>query len=212
MSALASWVRSLLTRLDLEVRRRHDRATPPLAAVPKGMRRIHYGCGTLLFADWLNVDLKLPAETGNHAVLEVNLIRRHPFPDDSFELGFSEDFLEHVEQGDQLLFLAEAYRTLAPGGVLRLFFPSLERVLELHYQPCTYESALRARAECYDQHGHRSFPSRADIELMARRVGFAEVRFPEPGESTVPALKGLEHRTGQSGAHLAVELVKAPRA
>jgi hypothetical protein len=203
---LRTAVKALLGLAGWELRSRHDWENLPLAAVPGGLRRIHYGCGTLLFADWLNVDLH-PA-SGAAATLRLNLTRRHPFPDDWFEFGYTEDFLEHLEQADQIIFLVECYRTLRRGGVLRLCFPSLDQVVALHYRPLTYERALAARRECYEQHAHRSFPSRADIELLAHQIGFSRVEFPATSQSTHAALAGREHRTGQGMAHLIVELTK----
>jgi len=201
-------VKSLLARAGLDVRRRHDWDNPSLESVPGGLRKIHYGCGPRLFPGWLNVDLYPPPSTASARTLRVNLVRKHPFPDDWFELGYTEDFLEHLEQGDQIVFLAESCRTLQPKGVLRLYFPGLEAVLAHHYTPCTTDRVIKARAECYDLHQHRSFPSRADIELMARHVGFSEIRFVESERSTNPSLVGLEHRTDQAHVHLAVELSK----
>jgi predicted SAM-dependent methyltransferase len=203
---LLSAVITTLRAVGLELRPRHDEENPALESVPGGLTRIHYGCGTQLFPDWLNVDL-YPAG-GPALTLRLNLTRRHPFPDGWFEFGYAEDFLEHLEQADQIIFLAECYRTLRPGGVLRLCFPGLDQVLALHYQPATYERALAARSECYEHHAHRSFPSRADMELLGRHIGFSRVEFPSTSQSSHAALAGREHRTGQSAAHLIVELTK----
>jgi predicted SAM-dependent methyltransferase len=203
-----TWLKSALRAVGLDVRRIRDFENRVLFSVPGGLRRIHYGCGTLAFDGWLNVDLFPPAGTDRAPTLRVNLVRKHPFPDDWFEFGYSEDLLEHLDQADQMVFLTEAFRTLRPGGTVRLYVPILDEVLVHHYSPCVYATAIEAKGSCYDLHGHRSFPSRADLELMARCIGFSKVLFSRPGESTHPALVGLEHRVEQAMVHGVIELVK----
>lgn len=208
MHRLRLIIKSAIRMSGFEIRRRYDWENPSLAAVPGGMKRIQYACGYNLLPGWLNVDLHPPAGSQSAPSLRLNLIRRHPFPDDWFDLAYGEDFLEHVDQADQITFLIESYRTLAPGGTLRLSFPYLDGVLANHYLPASYEAALQAKAECYDQHAHRSFPSRTDIELLGKHIGFSSIRFYRTGESDISDLRGLEHRVEQESVHLNVELTK----
>jgi predicted SAM-dependent methyltransferase len=137
-----------------------------------------------------------------------DLLERHPFPDGTFEYGFAEDFFEHLDQQDQLIFLTEAHRTLKAGGVLRLAFPCLEGVLAVHYPRGGLAVALKAREEAYELHAHRHFPSKDELRLMALHLGFRQVDVCEFGTSCHPVLAGLEFRREQAAVHLHVELVK----
>ena len=107
----------------------------------RGARKVQYGCGRTFFGDgWLNVDFRRASPPPGRLFHRMDLTGPHPFPDEFFDYGFSEDFIEHLTQEQSLRFLIEARRTLRPGGVLRLTFPGLEGVLRHHYVPPSYEN------------------------------------------------------------------------
>lgn len=204
---ISRFVKLALRRAGIELRRRPPAINHAYSGdVAGGHTRIHYGCGTVLLEGWLNVDLHVSNVPGTS--LRLNITERHPFPDATFAYGFSEDFFEHLDQQDQLIFLTEAFRTLKPSGVLRLACPCLDGVLKVHYAHNTLEAALLARHEAYEQHEHRHFPAREELRLMALHIGFREVHFREFGESPHAVLAGLEARENQRPVNLHAELVK----
>lgn len=174
----------------------------------RGATRIHYACGRHFFDDWLNVDSYLQGDPGAAAFACVNLTSRHPFPDDTFEYGFAEDFVEHLEQVDSLLFLSECLRTLRPAGVLRLSFPGLEGVLRKHYPRSDWETMNVAKEEAYTRFEHVHFYARGEVELVARHLGFTAVAFCRFGESAHPPLRGIDQRAAQRDLNTYVELTK----
>lgn len=177
--------------------------------------KIQYGCGQNVLDGWLNVD-GFKSYYAWHAVPQavqdkihrMELLDRHPFQDASFQFGFAEDFLEHLDQAESLIFLSEAFRCLRPGGVLRLSFPGLVGVLKRHYRETTFEGALTGFKEAYEMWHHKHFYSAESLETVARHLGFtgfAQVRF---GESNHPALRKLDTRPDQIDLNLLVELTK----
>jgi predicted SAM-dependent methyltransferase len=174
----------------------------------RGLSRVHYACGRHFFPDWLNVDSYRQGNPQNAVFECVNLVSRHPFPDDVFEYGFAEDFLEHLSQVDSLLFLSECHRTLKQGGVLRLAFPGLEGVLNKHYLRSDWETVNLAKEEAYMRYEHVHFYSREELSLVARHFGFRDVTFCTYGESSHPALQGLERRAAQQTLNTYAELTK----
>jgi hypothetical protein len=78
-----------------------------------GITKAHYGSGPRLFGTgWINIDvLTFPLNTSEVHV-SINLASRHPFPSDFFQFAFAEDFIEHLDQAESLLFLSEVFRTL----------------------------------------------------------------------------------------------------
>ena len=186
--------------------------------VPEHLMRdgIHYGCGKNIMDGWLNVDAFDQASYPDGTVdpeiarktLAVDLTCRHPFHDNAFRFGFSEDFLEHLDQAESLVFLSECYRTLAKGGVVRLSFPDLRNVLKRHFRSSDYEGASKGTAEAYTMWGHKHFYCLESLELVSRHIGFEDVVSVEYGESTHEALRGLETRQDQIGLNLIVELAK----
>lgn len=177
------------------------------------LRKVHYGCGRTPLLGWLNVDYIVESqfrrEFGNEfSYVCANLASLTPFPSNFFQFGFSQDFLEHLDQKDALTFLSECYRCFAVGGVLRLSFPSLEGVLNQHYRSHSGEGALAGGREAYSAWGHRHFFSRAGLATVARHIGFREVLFVNHGESKHAELCGLDTRNNQIGMNTYVELTK----
>jgi SAM-dependent methyltransferase len=103
--------------------------------------RVNYGCGGTILKGWLNVDL-FPFDDPDYRM--VNLIEKHPFADNSVSFGYSEDMLEHLTQSQSIFLIAEIYRTLKPGGVMRFSFPGLEGVLNRHYTPRPIYASAKA--------------------------------------------------------------------
>ncbi|MBX7057211.1 MAG: methyltransferase domain-containing protein [Leptospirales bacterium] len=191
-----------------KVQRPNSRPQP--SRLPAPARKIHYGAGQRLLSGWLNVDFypqsKLEREPFQ---LSVDLSGAHPFDDGSFDFAFAEDFLEHLDQKQQLNFLVEAARCLAADGVLRLSFPGLEGVIERHYNQPNFETFARGAYESYDLFEHKHFPARAELQLMAKAAGFRLANFAiEFGKSAHRELQDLDSRGEQIGLNTYVELTK----
>lgn len=201
-------LKRLLSLCGLDVRRHPPRVNHLYSGdVTAGMKKVHHGCGIVLLPGWLNVDLHVQPRAG-FATLRVNLLERHPFADGAFDLAFSEDFLEHLTQSDQLIFLSEVHRTLKPGGVARISCPGLEGVLEEHYAGGGHAVALQARTDAYERHAHHHFMCKDELRMIARALGFCEVRFESYRSSAVPGLRDLELREAQQKINLYAELVR----
>ena len=170
-------------------------------------KKVNYGCGGNLIEGWLNVDL-YEADALNYRY--VNLLEKHPFPDNSVQFGFSEDMLEHLNQAESIFFIGEIYRSLTPGGVMRLSFPGLEGVLNRHYSP-TPTSEIRLRQgefEAYSFWDHIHFYSKDELTLVAKHIGFSSIDFVEYGKSKYPVLCNLDTRESQIDLNTYVELTK----
>ena len=67
--------------------------------------RIHYACGRNVLPGWTNVDGydesfpcgEIPADIAG-SIFRLDLSGPHPFPGNHFRLGYSEDFIEHIDQ------------------------------------------------------------------------------------------------------------------
>lgn len=174
------------------------------------IRKIHYACGFNMLAGWINadIDLLMKRKPGFYC-LEVNLVGPHPFPDNWFDFGFCEDFIEHLTQADSLIFLCEVHRTFAAGGILRLSFPSLEGVLKIHYRNRSgYKGATLGKNEAYTKWEHAHFYSREELSLVCRQIGFSRVDFVEYGQSSHGPLQNLDHRDQQREINSYVEITK----
>jgi predicted SAM-dependent methyltransferase len=95
---------------------------PPLVCV-------HVGSGGHTLDGWINVDLEAapPLDLATDAAAAL------PFRSESVDRIHSEDFIEHVEYAAGKQFLAEAFRVLKPGGIMRLLTPDLRAIVQRVY-------------------------------------------------------------------------------
>jgi len=88
--------------------------------------KLHIGCGKGHLPGWINMDV-YPAP------LALNVLRGLPFAAGSVSHVFVSHLLEHLYfPGDVRPFLEEVRRVLAPGGVVRIVVPDVERCIEAY--------------------------------------------------------------------------------
>ena len=99
-----------------------------------GRAWIHLACGKRPFVGWINIDF-VPYSPGPDILLD--LCKPLPLKDNTVDLMYSEDFIEHVdlEQGRRIL--REWYRVLRPGGMLRLLTPNLRALATDYVNRCS---------------------------------------------------------------------------
>ncbi len=85
---------------------------------------INLGCGFHFHKDWTNVDFLKSGE----GVIAHNLLAGIPFDANTFEVAYHSHVLEHFLKPDAEHFIAECYRVLKSGGVLRVAIPDLEQI------------------------------------------------------------------------------------
>lgn len=169
--------------------------------------KIHYGCGSNLLRGWINADIDLPLDNRFDYIM-TDLTKKHPFINDSFCYAFSEDFIEHLTQEEQLIFLYEVYRTLRKNGVVRFSFPGLEGVLNLHYFNSDYSTTVLARKEAFNKWQHKHFFSFDELKLVCEHIGFSKIEKVEFGKSDHDPLNNLEQRIDQISTNMYVEITK----
>lgn len=98
--------------------------------IGNSINRLNVGCGRRFHEDWINVDLE-PADA---SVIACDITRGLPFDDNSLDAVYHSHVLEHLSPtaGQQLI--AECYRVLRPGGVLRIVVPDLEQIAKLYLE------------------------------------------------------------------------------
>lgn len=168
--------------------------------------RLHLGCGAVILAGWINIDVH--SYPGVDRVLDV----REGLPFEDVAYIFSEHFLEHLDLDDGLTLLRECRRVLRDDGVLRLTTPNLDWVWATSYATrWTPEAATRATIDtsqwphdpsaardclalnrAFRAWGHRFLYNRAMLEEALHGAGFARIEWCAYGESTHDALRNLE--------------------
>lgn len=75
--------------------------------------KLNVGSNEVRLEGWINIDIEGMADVKHDART------RFPYEDNSVDFIFSEHFIEHLNEPEGKFFLAECFRMLKPGGVVR---------------------------------------------------------------------------------------------
>lgn len=175
-----------------------------LLAIVKSGRpvKLHLGCGARILAGWINMDMHYqsyqnylqyytdqhyrPEIRGNRSdFYPIDVTKRPlPLPNNSVDVVFHEDFLEHINQRDQVVFLAEVLRVLKPGGIHRINTPNLIASMRDHSDFSKGFSGVYV--EEWNGHGHYSLMTPQSLTELATMVGYSKVICNAKNKSTSP--------------------------
>jgi SAM-dependent methyltransferase len=91
---------------------------------------LNIGCGATRHPDWINLDV---AAAGPD-VMQFDVARGLPFGSGEASVCYSSHVLEHLDRAAARTLVAECFRVLKPGGVIRLAVPDLERLARDYLQ------------------------------------------------------------------------------
>ena len=198
------------------------------------MKRLHFGSFYGIHEGWLNTDVtphlyvaRLPglawllhrlgkmtdARYEEHRkgmfrrVTYLNVIKPWPFADGRFEAIYSSHVLEHLTLRGARTCIAEAYRCLKPGGVLRILVPDLDD----HVSEFRSESAMAwainffEANEVSEKNIHHFMYNFSSLSELMRECGFPIVERCDYRVGRCPDVALLDNRPGS----LIVEAVKS---
>jgi hypothetical protein len=186
---------------------RLERAVHELTAVGSPVR-LQVGCGPRILKGWLNIDLAFepygeymryytethypPRLRGSASeFFSIDVTRQAlPLADSSVDVIWHEDFIEHLDQKGQVLFLAESLRVLKKSGIHRINTPNLVASPPRHDFAQGYTGVRQAE---WDKHGHMSILTPRELEELALWVGYSCVEFNGKNASTSDLIP-LEYR------------------
>jgi predicted SAM-dependent methyltransferase len=108
-----------ITRFDTAITRQYF--------VEHKTRKLHLGCGNNLLSGWLNSDL----EPSSRRAIRIDVTKRFPFADATFDYVFSEHMIEHIPYAKGMLMLRECFRVTKPGGRIRISTPDLTFLMQI---------------------------------------------------------------------------------
>ncbi|HET7416421.1 MAG TPA: methyltransferase domain-containing protein [Solirubrobacterales bacterium] len=94
----------------------------------QGPRRLNWGCGTEPEPGWINSDIKEDPTVD----ISCDILEGLPLETGSIEYAVSIHALPELRLPDLVPALMELRRVLAPGGVLRLALPDLDRAIDAY--------------------------------------------------------------------------------
>lgn len=186
----------------------------------EGQVRLHLGCGRTRLPKWLNVDIAGANDLNWDLAEGLSFVS-----DNTVDFIFHEHVLEHLERPDAIAFTRECYRSLKPGGVIRIAMPDLDEVVRTYQNGWKSEYAsvceefraayggvtFKTRGElldiCMRGWGHCYLYNEEDVCKVLAHSGFQDIRRVRHGISSHEALTGIEQRPAAESS-LVVEGVK----
>lgn len=152
--------------------------------------KIHFGCGPTILKGWINIDINYQPNwqkyflnnypdylMGNkNDFFNINFIDAPlPISDNSVDVIFSEDFIEHLDQKETIIFLAETYRILKNGGIHRINTPDLKSSIKRHSDFNKGYAGVYTNE--WNKWGHKNVLTKKYLEELAKTIGYREVHF-----------------------------------
>ena len=94
------------------------------------LKLLNLGCGNNFHPEWTNIDF---TSTGT-GVIAHNLLQGIPCNNESFDVIYHSHVLEHFSKDKAKNFIAECFRVLKPGGLIRIAVPDLEQIAKLYLE------------------------------------------------------------------------------
>ena len=161
--------------------------------------KVQFGSGGFEIPGWVNCDLP-----------EHDITKPLGLASESADFLFAEHVIEHVPPRDAWNFIVECRRVLKPGGVLRLCFPDIKRILTAEsggfdrlcqqsgWSDGTREGSVRATLFC---HGHLGAWTADSLTTLLAGAGFG-VSECRPGQSIHPELQGVDQHWKTVGSEI----------
>ncbi len=189
---------------------------------------LNLGCGGTRPIDdlWINIDnlheqfpdLNCPERKNMDAepnYKNADLTKGIPFPDNSVDGIFSSHMIEHFDCFQAINFLKECFRSLKPGGVLRLSVPDPEIFHKLTVENCQDWGEPNPSGKSFMEYalffymdlpgGHRQLLGKDSIFCLLWMAGFRNYFTSKFSESTKLNLAILDNRPVFSAFYEAVK-------
>ena len=200
--------------------------------IPPGVKALNIGCGTFVAPGWLNLDNSPNARLSKYPRLKWMLWKlgilsdRHyqvkwdrsilvhdvknglTFPDSSIDFVYMSHFLEHHYLRDAQQLIADVFRILKTGGVLRVVVPDLSIGARRYLQAISQSSADSKAANQFlewlqlgrpgDRDPHLWMYDAASLSAMLVEHGFGNVVVCRFQQGRVPDCDTLDNRPDDS--------------
>jgi len=152
----------------------------PIPVQAEGKLYLHLGCGAVDHKKFINIDgYPFP-----HVHYVQSIDRLPQFDDASVDLIYASHCLEHFSYVRSKAVLAEWYRVLKKGAVLRLSVPDFDKLVDIytihHHDPDVILPQLMG-GQNNKYNFHLTALNRVNLSRELQAVGFAEIKEWQPG-------------------------------
>jgi predicted SAM-dependent methyltransferase len=135
--------------------------------------KLHLGCGERYLPGFLHVD----SRKLDHIDVVADIQDLSAFPDNSADMIYHVAVLEHIGRYDTVSTLAEWFRVLKPGGILRSSVPNFEAIVKAYQKWGDMEMLLGPLygGQTYDENSHYTMFDRAYYTKCLTEAGFTDI-------------------------------------
>lgn len=149
--------------------------------------KVHFGCYKYKIDGWLNVDLP-----------NFDLRDELPFTNNSVSLIYLEHVIEHLTSHQIYNFFKEAKRVLKKGGLIRLAFPDIEKIISYEGEFPEGISKEKLVENNILLFGHKVILSAKIIALLLQNFGF-DAKILSRNESASDEMKNIVQHDKEIG-------------
>jgi len=182
-------------------------------------RKLHLGCGSNYLKGWLNTDIYPNAHR-----IYLDITKKFTLPENSFDYVYTEHVIEHMPFLDGKNMIEQSFKTLKPGGSIRVVTPDIRFLIALYQndQEQLHKDYIAWNSELFIKNkaphcalsvlnnyvrdwGHVFIYDVPLISEMLKEAGFTNIRECKLCESSKPDLQDLENVSRHPEGFLALE-------
>jgi predicted SAM-dependent methyltransferase len=166
---------------------------PSLPKLENDALYLHLGCGLVNHPQFVNIDAMRAPHI--HYIREIEDLSL--FANNSVDLIYASHCLEHFSHLRISQVLTEWYRTLKPGGILRLSVPDFDLLINIYKENNNdIDTILQPLMgmQLGEYRFHKTVFNKNSLTLLLHSTGFREVREWVPGSSALTSLNDWSGR------------------
>jgi predicted SAM-dependent methyltransferase len=176
----AKWYKIKLGSKIIYGKTRRQFLRPPYPQLEKGTINLHLGCGSINHPKFINIDgLSAPHIHYVRPIDDLSI-----FKDNSVDLIYACHCLEHFLYAEVPKVLAEWFRVLKSGGILRLSVPNFDLLLDVYRENGNDLNTIilpLMGGQDYKFNFHMAVFNRANLESFLKNAGFKQAQEWQPG-------------------------------
>ena len=194
---------------------------------------LYVGCGSHRMDGFIHADISVYklskiADPGKRKIdIICDITERIPLPDESLEVIFSRDTLEHLTWYELINHLIECNRILKEGSIIRMTLPNMDKIIERYHKKdenlekainnseiSTLLSPIENHTDLFVSrilyHDHFYLHNYDTMKRALEKCGFGHVKEMKPGETSDGNLKKIfyDAESGNENISFHVEATK----
>jgi predicted SAM-dependent methyltransferase len=160
------------------LRRANTNVKKPMPVYTKALKeglKVHLGAGPINIQGWINVD----AREAPHVHIVTEVLELNEFSDESIAEIYMCHVLEHFSFQEVETLLAQFYKKLTTGGVLRLSVPDFDKLVTIYQAEKNDISIIKSAlmgGQDYEFNFHKAFFNEKSLRDTLTSAGYGDIQ------------------------------------